>query len=267
MSFFRNFPLKTYNFGDDERATIFQDLSVYIDIIDQVSDNLAMYEVINIHDGERADTLSQKLYDTPEYYWMFYLLNENIRIQGWPLRYQDMLSTAKERYPNRVLTTEYEPVAGGSKQTYFTETVAEEFTVGKVVTGISSLATGTIIERNLDLGQFVIKPISGTLGIAIAPGSNLIENIAVDYGTTGQNSLKIIKASVQYDAVHHYEDTKGNWVDIDPFDQTTSTSGKVAVTHLERFSAENDALKQIKCFTPEVANQVNNEFQKLLRNR
>mgnify|MGYP001605741325 CR=1 FL=1 len=266
MSFFRNFPLKTYNFGDNEPPSLFQDLSVYVDLIDQVQDDISFYEVINILDGERPDTLSQKLYDTPDYYWQFYLLNDNIRLQGWPLRYQDMLATAKERYPNIVLTTEYVPVvAGGSNLTYF-ETFAEEFTVGKIVTGTGSGATARILERNLDLGQLVVKPISGTIGLN-ASGVYNNENIAVEFGDATQvNTVSTINASLQYNAVHHYEDTDGNIVDIDPFDQTTSTSGKIPITHLERFELENEALKSIRCFVPDVANQVNDEFQKLLRN-
>jgi len=266
MGFFSNFPLRTYNFGNNEPGAIFQDLSVYVDLIDQVQDDVSFYEVINILDGERPDTLSQKLYDTPDYYWQFYLLNDNIRIQGWPLRYQDMLEAGRERYPNIVITTEFEPVVTeASGLTYFT-TFAEQFTVGKVVTGTGSLATGTIVERNLDLGQLVVKPISGTVGITPS-GSYNGENIAVEYGDIlAQNTVKTIGAVYQYNAIHHYEDTNGNWVDIDPFDQTTSTSGKVPITHLERFENENEALKSIRCFVPDVANQVNAEFQKLLRN-
>jgi hypothetical protein len=37
------------------------------------------------------------------------------------------------------------------------------------------------------------------------------------------------------------------------------------ITNLDRLIAENDKLKQIKIFRPDVANQINAEYQKLLR--
>lgn len=259
MSFFNNFQLVSYNFGDNENPALFQNLTSYIDLIDQVQDDISYYETIEILDGERPDTLSQKLYDNPNYYWQFFLLNDNIRLQGWPLRYQDALTAGKERYPNRILTTECTNVTGEAKEDYFS-TFAAEFTVGKLVTGasVTNPAKGVIIERNLDLGQLVIQPVSGT------PTFSATEFVSVDTGTVGENKVKLIGSTIQYDAVHHYEDTDGNWVDIDPFDQATSTSGKLPVTHLERFINLNNDLKKIRCFVPDVANQVNAEFQRLL---
>lgn len=265
MSFFRNYPLSAYKFGDAENPVLFQNLSVYIDLIDQVQDDKSYYQTVNILDGERPDTLSQKLYGTPAYYWQFYLLNDNIRLQGWPLRYQDMVTTARERYPNRVLTTDCTNQIGVSKRSYFSF-FAAQFTVGKTIRGVSTRALGTIIERNLDLGQLVVS---------LYPGSRdfgQTEYIEVDYAEDdGLNTrtVQLLNNQVQYDATHHFENTTtGDWVDVVLFDNDTSknVSGVTRVTYFERFELENESLKLIKCFVPDVANQVNSEFQKLLRN-
>ena len=90
------------------------------------------------------------------------------------------------------------------------------------------------------------------------------------------NKLKSLTAqsvqSNQLNAIHHYEDANGNWVDLPVYgagygiDNTgTGTSGKTAITYLERLRIENDALRRIKIFKPEVINTIVTEFQKLLR--
>jgi hypothetical protein len=258
MAYFRNFRIADYSFGDDLPPALFQDLTVYIDLIDQVADNVSFYEYIDIKDGERPDTLSQKIYDTSEYHWMFYYLNDNIRQQGWPLTYQELLAARLVRYPNVVLTTEYEPIASGDAYSNFT-LFAEQFTVGKAIRGENTGAQGIILERNLDLGQIVVQK---TNTITFSATEYVQVNTGLD-----TRSAKLIGRVDQYDAVHHYEDTNGVWVDIDPFDQTTSTSNKIPITHFERMKQQNDDLKKIKVFTPDVANQVNSEYQKLLRLR
>ena len=262
MAFFSNYPLINYRFGNAEDPAIFENLSVYIDLIDQVQDDVSFYQIVDIFDGERPDTLSQKIYGTPDYYWQFYLLNDNIRLQGWPLRYQDMLAAGRERYPNRVLTTDCTNNLGTPPKNYFIF-FAEEFTVGKVIRGEASLSTARIIERNLDLLQLVVQPISGDIR-----QETIDVNFAEDDGLNTR-SVKVLSNQIQYDATHHFEDTDGNWVDVDPFVNNTSQniSGTIRKTYLERFEEENESLKSIRCFVPDVANQVNAEYQKLLRTR
>ena len=148
MSYFRNFPIIPYFFGNEVSPAQFQNISSYIDLIDQVADETNYYELYEIRDGERPDVLSYRLYGTTDYYWMFYLLNEKIRVQGWPLSSQELLSKSKEYYPNKVLTT--------------SDAMHDRMYKGDLVIQGSldnPSSIGTVLERRLDLGQIVVKPI------------------------------------------------------------------------------------------------------------
>jgi hypothetical protein len=145
--FFTNYPRTLYQFGGEQSLTAIQNLSVYVDVIDQIKDNINFYETIEIQDGERPDTISQDLYGTVRYYWTLYLLNDNLRERGWPLTVQQIRAKAIEDYPNIVLTTRDGNI------------LVEHFEVGDTITGQSSGATGTILRRNLELGQIFVKPI------------------------------------------------------------------------------------------------------------
>ena len=85
MQYFQDFKKLNYRFGNETSFEVFQNITAYADIIDSVKDDAAFYKFEQIYEGFRPDQLSQKLYETPVYYWTFYLLNDDIRQQGWPL--------------------------------------------------------------------------------------------------------------------------------------------------------------------------------------
>lgn len=161
MSFFRNFPIIGYRFGDETVPTLFQNITSYIDLIDQVSDDTSFYEYYTIMDGERPDVLSYKLYDTVNYYWTFFLLNEKLRIQGWPLTNQELYKLAAQYYPNTTLITN-QPMFG-------------EFYVGDVVATKpfdNPSFKALILEKNLDLGQIIVQPIREVRSITVLNGGS-----------------------------------------------------------------------------------------------
>jgi hypothetical protein len=431
MAYFRNFPIIPYYFGNEIDPAQFQNLTAYIDLIDQIADDASFYEKYEIKDGERPDALSFRLYGTTDYYWMFYLLNEKIRRQGWPLTFQELQTKSKEYYPNKVITT---------SDAMHDRMYRGDIVIQGSITNPSSI--GVILEKNLDLGHLIVKPIvevrsitvtdggagytqiptvtitdehgerheeaivqalasaqisggevngftiiSGGSGYEPAPtvsitepsivdyedvatkldaiiagtlttgvyydflnetfngykrgdvnrnGSltiadsqlirdfnnnvnsvdvdtrarirttlrqNILENYTtypdwVPYGNTGTTAtatavlssstfstsqlisvpnianwrdfdpgdlkyLTVDGVANQYDAVHHYENSDGEWVDIDPFDR--SVGALSAVSYYDRLERQNDELKSINVLKPGVAAQVFNEFQKLLR--
>ena len=143
--YFQGFDIVNYRFGDNEPSALFQNLSTYVDLIDQLKANVSFYEDYTIVSGDRPDTVSFKLYGTDEYYWTFYLLNDKLRESGWPLKREEIQDIARERYPHRVVTTKKDVA-----------TAPNNFPVGQVVFGKTSGTIGTIVRRNLDLGQLVI---------------------------------------------------------------------------------------------------------------
>lgn len=190
MAFFRNFPLLNYRFGDELTTTLFQNLSVYIDLIDQIAEDGSFYTKYTILDGDRPDVVSQKLYGTTDYYWTFYLLNESIRLQGWPLTVQELFTQSREFYPNVTITTE-EPI--GSK-----------FQIGDLVVQgniLSPAAKGLILERNLDLGQIIVRPITEVRTINITNGGTGYINTPSVTITGGGGSGAVATANISNGAV------------------------------------------------------------------
>jgi hypothetical protein len=192
MAFFRNFPLINYKFGDEIDPAAFQNLSVYVDLIDQIVNDASFYETYTIIDGERPDTLSQKLYDTTDFYWTFYLLNDKLRRQGWPLTYQEVYSKSKLYYPNQVVTTE--------------DVISDRMFRGDIVyqgSASNPTAIGIIQEKNLDLGKIVIKPVLEVRSINVTnagAGYTQTPNITI-FDEHGNRHEEIIVAATGVAAV------------------------------------------------------------------
>ena len=84
MSFFSQFPFTQLLVGNQSKAIV--DLFRHVDVNDILASNIASYRLTTIADGERPDNLSQRLYGTPDYYWTFFVLNENLKngLDDWP---------------------------------------------------------------------------------------------------------------------------------------------------------------------------------------
>ena len=248
--FFRNFPVIGYDFGNETNPALFQDISAYIKVIDEIKDDIAFYSTVHIQDYDRPDNFSFKLYGTTEFYWTFYYLNDDIRESGWPLPQQDLLPKAKLDYPHRAVVT--------------TADISKTFLPGHTVTGASSGSTGTVIKRYLDLGQIIIdSPNNFNAGENITPSINGVAQTA--------DFIVVTSDVEQYNSVHHYEDGSKEYVDIGlvPSGNGTadypSASGKTPITYFDRILAKNDSLREIKCLKPDVAVQVKSEFNRLLK--
>lgn len=233
--YFKNFSAAQYKFGDENYTVKTPDLSAYVDIIDDIKDNLDFYTLYNIK-GERPDQLSYSLYDTVDYYWTFFLMNDNIRRQGWPLGKRESENRAKAIFSNTTITTR--------------NSLVNVFAIGSAVTGISSGETGTVLRRNLDLGQIVV---SGT--------SEFINGELVE-DSLG-NRIEVSSSSEEYNSAKEYVDGDGVPVDFDP--AVGPGSLLTAVTYIDYYVSEDEKLNTIKVIKPEAMNSVVSAFKEALR--
>lgn len=237
--YFRNFGVVAYEFGNNEPPVLFNNISQYVDIIDGLQDQITFSTKHTIISGDRPDTLSYKLYGTTDYYWTFFLMNDHIRESGWPIDQPHLLGVIKEKYPHRTVTSN--------------DILASDFTVGTMVTGSVTGTMGTILKRDLDMGQLVIETVDDK---AFSSGE-FIQYTATDGAFY---RAQLVAESAQYDAVHHYNDANGVHVDLPIYDFLNAPSGATAVTYRDRVERRNDALKEITVLKPSVIEKVVSEF-------
>ena len=252
MLYFQDFGTLLYQFGDEEDTTIFQDISRYADVIDQVKDDISFLNYHTIQEGFRPDQVSLQLYNSPNYYWTFYLLNDDIRLQGWPLPNGELLEYIKKNYPNTTITVR--------------EPFATKFKVGQTVTGGTSGASGVILRRNLNLGHIVIEGDKGFTSsgelLQSTNSSGVVETVTS------------VSSSKEYLAARHYIDSSSAIVDLSIDDSSASpTFGHLlppGALLTERTNEEteinvNRSLRTIKVIKPSLMPTLVSSYKKSIR--
>lgn len=239
MSFFQNFPLQRYKFGSETEDTLIQNLSAYVDIVDNIKNNISFYNKIVLRDGTRPDQLSQQLYGTPNYYWTFYLMNDHVRKFGWPLSMRALETFAKKKYPNTTLVI----------REYF----YDKFSVGQTIRGQTSNVSGVILNMNSDLGQITVKK----TGSSNFQASETIELVSDTTKTVVLNSF-----SAEYNAARFYR-SGTEQVDIDPTAAIGATLTKV--THINYYTERNTNSLLLRVLKPSSVTSVVSQYSSSLR--
>jgi len=241
MSYFYNFPQTFYRFGTQKEPTVVQNLGAYVSVIDDVRDNVSFYTKYNIQDGDRPDQVSKILYGTADYYFTFFMMNDNIREQGWPLSQREIEKKSKADRNLFTLTTR--------------DQLSQVFEPGQIVEGQSTGAIGRIVRRRLDLGQIIVERTNS------AKFRN-DEIIRSDNGT-GFDIATLVGAIEEWNSIHHYENADQEYVDVDP--AQAPGAQLLPVTYFEEYKRVNDDLRAIKIIKPDSIIAVYRAFQEAMQ--
>ena len=239
--YFDAFPITDYQFGDEKFNIPIQNLAIYADVIDQVRRTAATYQNYDVLPGERPDQVSYKLYGTTDYHWTFFLMNDKLRERGWPLSPLKAEELAKKEYKERIVTTQTSLISNCE--------------VGTAVIGTLSGATGTVVHRDINLGQLWLDNSSTTLWTA---GETINST-----NKTPTETIIALSSELRYQTVHHYVDGNGEWSDIT---QTDPRPGALTeVSWQERLNTQNNELKSIIALKSEVIGEVVKSFREAIR--
>jgi hypothetical protein len=100
MSFFRQFPLTTYDLQKTGALTRVTDLFRNVTSPQIKLDPTIAYTDYRIIDGARPDVVSQLLYGDPDYYWTFFIINDKLKSghTSWPMSSGQMETYLTEEY-------------------------------------------------------------------------------------------------------------------------------------------------------------------------
>lgn len=251
-NYFAKFPTVAYLFGNEEQPVLYQKLTKYSDVIDQIREAVSAYTEYEIQDFERPDTLSYRLYGTSEYEWTFFLMNERLRETGWPMPVQELYERIQtdffKHYTAKLAVSTNPEVARLQVAQY-----ADLYPVGQQVI-LDGVHSGTVIRKNLDVGEITISSDDDITT------STLLAYEAPDPSQPLTSSTPLTNTVYEYEGTHHYENADGEWLDK-YFDDL---SGAVIKTNLEYLVDENDASKRIRLIKKNEIEAAVAEFKRAL---
>jgi hypothetical protein len=104
VNYFNKFPKVAFDVNNDGLFSVLTDITKTVDINTIDEDKVTYYTFHEIQDGERPDSLSYKLYGTPQYYWTFFVVNDSLKAglnNAWPLNshaFESMIANEYDTY-------------------------------------------------------------------------------------------------------------------------------------------------------------------------
>lgn len=253
MAYFSNFANINYDFDGSGIERSVKNLAQYSTIISKNIDDATFYSYYNIQDGARPDNVSEELYGTPEYYWTFFIVNNELQNywQDWPKSSEALRQFTEEEYIGLAAIFDADVEAFG------------KFVVGGTVNGSLSNATGKVIAIYPTQGYIQIEQDKDsaanfrTAGESItltAANSTKTEDIA-RVGNTIE-CISIVKAV--YAPNHHIDDGTGERT-------RRRTAGTSPVTHFEEENEVNLIKSRIKVIKPAHIGKVVAFWEKVMR--
>lgn len=254
-NFFKNFPQTPYDFennGNQRLVTdIFRSIRAYSNF-----DEFVGYTLYDIQDGERPDQVSQRLYDTPAYFYTFFMINETLSrgLIDWPKEYNELEEYIDLKYPKKVMTF-YRSAEDDQLNDHY---VYEQFIAGERFYDDSNRTTllGRIQSIDTVMNRIYIEIEDNALLTA--------DQIFTDRGekTLVQNENYSWSIEDERRAAHHYTDADGDIVNRIFF--TDSGEGLTEVLNEEYERDLNDDKRTMKVIKPDYINQFGKAYKELI---
>ena len=218
MSYFSYFPTTGY-IVDAYKAKIVNVKNILIraKFTDYIKTNSSVLTSYRLQEGDRPDTVANAIYGRSDLHWVVLMFNEILNpYHEWPLTQENLERMLDLLYPGTTLYVRDSSILSNKKtldkNTPFFETNSTIYQT----TSTGSSVSATVIKFNPNLGTLIVKDISGgefetvttnngikTLGVEISQTNSLGDSI----------TATITKKELSLYAVHHFEDSEGNWLD------------------------------------------------------
>jgi hypothetical protein len=266
MSFFQQFPKTPFDFKSNGVVTQITDIFRFVKADAIFLDDLATYQYFNVPNGDRPDIVSSMLYDTPQYYWTFFIINEHLKtgLSGWPMSPTELDDYFNLEYNGVVIDTEPVVVRGSDGQVVeYRNSLADRFDIGETLTGSVSGASGMLKEKKLEMSQLILTNVTGNF--------RPLEFIS------GSETQDVVTSAQVYnwrEAPHHYEDSAGNPAYASRFINESDTSGGVKpessminltpVSYLDYEISLNDERSRIRVVRPNMISRFAERYRELI---
>ena len=234
MRYFKYFPRIEYDLDANGQTRTIVDTFRFAKIVTAFQDDITFYRFYDIQEGERPDHVSMKLYQTPIYYWTFFVCNAEMKSleDDWPVPSNDLEDKLKHKYVHTILTIN-------------TFDFFNKFTVDETLKGLISGAEAKFVSKSSDLGVLRVLNVTGNF-----------TNGEIIQGQTSGDTAKIGTQINELQSPHHYEK--------DGFYVPRGTAGASEVTILQHERDKNDRNKKIKVIRPQLIDEVAKQFRSIV---
>jgi hypothetical protein len=99
--YFEQFPKTFYSLDDNKSVQLVTNIFLRVILSDEIKNNLTLYELYDIKEGETPEIIADQFYGDPKLHWVICHLNEIIDPRfDWPLSTKNLKSYCETKYDN-----------------------------------------------------------------------------------------------------------------------------------------------------------------------
>lgn len=270
--YFRQFDKVPYDFNRDGVIQQVVNMFKTARVMSAFEDDVNTYTLYQVQNGERPDVVSLRLYDTPDYYWTFFVLNPFLHdgLAAWPMSQEKLNEYILQHYEGTVITTNPSVAESGDIGVILgqDDSLAGRFELGETITGNNSSATGKLVKKNIDMNQLVLQDVNGSfIGSSVSGPGNASESIT---GGTSGDSVNTYDVYKYIDAPHSYYRTD------DPEKRVVTPAAFVSGgepmqflsfrTNRDYLFDSNEARSRIKIVNPKYIDKFVDAYEAIIKN-
>ena len=254
-NYFNKFPLTTYDFEGNNQRRLVTDLYRGVRAYSQVEDFVG-YTQYDILDGERPDQVSQRIYDTPDYWWTFFIINESLSsgLIDWPKGNSELEEYINLKYTGTVLTF-FRDSGNSTLDDHF---VRDNFIAGEDLKDTEGTIIGRVASVDPIMNRIFVD--SFTTPLTSENYSTLVTGIGNKSIVANENYSWSVEEEKL--AAHHYTDANGDQVQRLYF--ADNGDGLTEVTNREYEYDLNDSKLSISVIRPGYISEFAKAYEKIL---
>lgn len=227
MGYFDFFPKVGYKL-EDGNATAVKNILTRVRILDSAKDTQSTFLDYTIRDGERPETIANRVYGRSDYHWIILMFNEiHDPYFSWPLNDNQLDDQVEKLYGQgrKALFIDVPAILLDGKEEIPFDYRNQYFEVGATIsqrdeTNDLIRATGTIESWDPTLMKLVVKPVTGIFRVQWSDGREQYsrgEKVKRDIEFTTPTGIKgkaILSRMTDENkmAVHHFVNSEGEIV-------------------------------------------------------
>jgi hypothetical protein len=225
--YFDNFPKMLYDFDltDGKKFILVKDITQNVRFQKEFLDQSLVYETYKMVDGETIETVSEKIYNTPDYHWILMLLNQRYDyVEDFPMSSIVLDEHIERKYGNRKNDEAYfinkDGVIENPNIFYSISNTKNPLQEGRTILG--DIRPGDVIRRITSIGDYVgsFQNFVGStteLNVMMTTGNFRVGDAITVYrysedaegnlveGLVGKSTVTKVTLPLQYTPITNYE--------------------------------------------------------------
>jgi hypothetical protein len=218
--YFKSFPYTLYSLDNTNTVQVVTNITTRVALSDEVKNNLALFDVYDVRDGDTPELVADRFYKNSELHWLVLHYNDIIDPRfDWPLSTNNLNLYSASKYANVNGIHHYEDANlnyTNGNVILTSNNSFGNFAINDPITNNTNIGSGVITSKISNSNVFVTVTTGGFISgdqIVLASNTSVIGNISSTNTLTGTPVTNLIYEDEVNESKRRIKILKASYVD------------------------------------------------------